>query len=106
MNLAKSFSKYFNGGSQILHNKGTLRKNSPVLGKEKMGYPEALKTAFFAQILTLRNKEPILQYKSLPWSATRISKLDIKKKSNREKTYKDFGKPGCKSFGQERLKQC
>ena len=61
MNLAKSYSKYFNGGFQILHHKGAWRKNSSVLGKEKMGYPEALKTAFFAQILTLRNKEPILQ---------------------------------------------
>ena len=63
-----------------------------------MGYPEALKTAFFAQILTLGNKEPIMQYMSPPWSATRISKLYIEKKSNREKTYKDFGKPGCKRF--------
>ena len=69
-----------------------------------MGYPEALKTAFFAQILTLSNKEPILQYKSLPWSAIRISKLDIEKKSNREKTYKDFGKPSCKSFLTEKAK--
>ena len=69
-----------------------------------MGYPEALKTAFFAQILTLRNKGPILQYKRLPWSATRISKLDIEKKSNREKTYKDFGKPGCKRFLTEKAK--
>ena len=69
-----------------------------------MGYPEALKTAFFAQILTLRNKEPILQYKSLPWSAIGISKLDIEKKSDREKTCKDFGKPGCKIFLTEKAK--
>ena len=100
----KIHSKYFNGGLQILHHKGAWRNYPSVLGKEKMGYPEALKTAFFAQILTLSNKEPILQYKSLPWSAIRISKLDIEKKSNREKTYKDFGKPGCKRFLTEKAK--
>ena len=39
----------------------------------------------------------------LPWSATRISKLDIEKKSNREKN-KDFDKPGSKRFLTEKAK--
>ena len=102
----KIHSKYFNGGLQILHHKGAWRNYPSVLGKEKMGYPEALKTAFFAQILTLRNKGPILQYKRLPWSATRISKLDIEKKSNREKKIKTLINLALKGFWQKRLKQC
>ena len=40
MNLAKSFSKYFNGGSQILHHKGLEEKIPLSWGKKKWAIPK------------------------------------------------------------------